>query len=143
MDTVFQVGRCPLVVESVRKTVMEIPGEMKVLMNHVYEFKKGVRSMVLCTLNRDYEDYAEKWMAKNRICYLKQDAGANTFNLYFGKPECMEVIGRIISKPLYKLSPEEDFILGTLLGYDLCQQCRRYCSRKMKHDHDLSVLEMH
>ena len=26
--------------------------------------------------------------------------------------------------------PEEDFILGAMLGYDLCQQCKRYCSKK-------------
>ena len=26
--------------------------------------------------------------------------------------------------------PEEDFILGAMLGYDICQQCKRYCNKK-------------
>ena len=29
-----------------------------------------------------------------------------------------------------QLTPEEDFILGAMLGYDLCAQCERYCKRK-------------
>ena len=30
----------------------------------------------------------------------------------------------------YFLTPEEDFILGAMLGYDICQQCKRYCNKK-------------
>lgn len=30
---------------------------MKVLMNHIYEYKKGVRRMVLFTFNKKYEQY--------------------------------------------------------------------------------------
>ena len=30
------------------------------------------------------------------------------------------------------LTPEEDFMLGTLLGYDIRMQCERYCQRKTK-----------
>jgi hypothetical protein len=29
------------------------------------------------------------------------------------------------------LSPEQDFILGAMLGYDICVQCKRYCDRKV------------
>lgn len=36
----------------------------------------------------------------------------------------------MITRPLDQLSPEEDFILGALLGYDIRMQCERYCSRK-------------
>lgn len=35
-----------------------LPPDMKVLMNHIYEYKKGVRQMVLFTFNKRYEDYA-------------------------------------------------------------------------------------
>ena len=38
--------------------------------------------------------------------------------------------GDIIIRPLNQLTAEEDFILGAMLGYDLCQQCKRYCSKK-------------
>lgn len=36
----------------------------------------------------------------------------------------------MITRPLNQLSPEEDFILGALLGYDIRMQCECYCSRK-------------
>ena len=36
-------------------TASVMPIDMKVLMNHIYEFKKGVRQMVLFTFNKKYE----------------------------------------------------------------------------------------
>ena len=74
---------------------------LKVLMNHIYELNKGVRHMVLFTCNKKY-----------------------------GRRECLEAIRLIVTRPLNQLTPEEDFILGTMLGYDLCAQCERYCKRK-------------
>ena len=35
-----------------------LPIDMKVLMNHIYEYQKGVRRMVLFTFNKKYEDFA-------------------------------------------------------------------------------------
>ena len=35
-----------------------LPPDMKVLMNHIYEYKKGVRQMVLFTFNKRYGIYA-------------------------------------------------------------------------------------
>ncbi len=32
---------------------MVMPIDMKVLMNHIYEFKKGVRQMILFTFNKN------------------------------------------------------------------------------------------
>ena len=42
----------------------------------------------------------------------------------------MDAIRNFVKQPLSNLTPEEDFILGTLLGYDICGQCERYCKRK-------------
>jgi hypothetical protein len=61
-----------------------------------------------------------------------QPAGKNTLNLYFGKKECLDAIRLIATRPLNELTPEEDFILGAMLGYDICAQCERYCERKGK-----------
>lgn len=36
----------------------------------------------------------------------------------------------MVTRPLNQLTPEEDFILGAMLGYDICAQCERYCKRK-------------
>ena len=95
------------------RTTTAIPTELKVLMNHIYELHKGVRHMVLFTCN-----------------YLLQPAGQQNLNVYFGRRECLEAIRLIVTRPLNELTPEEDFILGAMLGYDICAQCERYCKRK-------------
>ena len=53
----------------------KIPGEIKVFLNHIYEYKKGIRSMVLCTINKSYEKIATDRLESQQICYVKQDAG--------------------------------------------------------------------
>ncbi|MCR4852948.1 MAG: DUF2023 family protein [Prevotella sp.] len=107
-----------------------LPADMKVLMNHIYEFKKGVRQMVLFTFNQRYEEFAVKRLRSNGISYIIQPVGNNRLNLFFGRRECLDAIRLIVTRPLNQLSPEEDFILGAMLGYDLCAQCERFCERK-------------
>jgi hypothetical protein len=107
-----------------------IPTELKVLMNHIYEFKKGVRHMVLFTCNKKYGALTTERLDRQGIPYLLQPAGKQAVNIYFGRRECLEAIRLIVTRPLNELTPEEDFILGTMLGYDLCAQCERYCQRK-------------
>ena len=108
----------------------KVPGEIRIFLNHVYEFKKGVRNMVLYTMNKEYEAFAIRRLERQNISYLIQEVNANKINLFFGKAECMDAIRHIIIRPLNHLTPEEDFILGAMLGYDICQQCKRYCNKK-------------
>lgn len=108
------------------------PGDLKVFLNHVYEFKKGIRQMILYTVNRKYEAFAIARLQSQNITYLIQSVDENKINLFFGKPECIHAIACMIDKPLNRLTPEEDFILGAMLGYDICAQCKRYCERKNK-----------
>ena len=61
---------------------------------------------------------------------MKQDAGERSVNIYFGRPECIDAIRLLVTRPLNLLTPEEDFILGALLGYDICMQCERFCTKK-------------
>ena len=114
------------------KTTNINPVELKVFLNHVYEFKKGVRQMVLYTMNKKYEDFAIRRLNSQGIAYLIQPAGRNSVNLFFGKSECIEVIKHLVNCPLYELSPEKDFILGAMLGYNICDQCKRYCNQMEK-----------
>ena len=46
------------------------PVELKVFLNHIYEFKKGVRQMVLYTTNRKYEDFAVKRLTNRKINHI-------------------------------------------------------------------------
>ena len=106
------------------------PMELKVLMNHIYELHKGVRHMVLFTCNKKYSELAIQRLESQGIPYLLQTAGQQNLNVYFGRRECLEAIRLIVTRPLNQLTPEEDFILSAMLGYDLCAQCERYCKRK-------------
>ena len=110
-----------------------VPEEIKVLLNHIYEYKKGVRHLILHTLNKCYLPIAIERLKSQGICYTVQEASEHAVNLYFGRLECVETIRLITTRPLNQLSPEEDFILGALLGYDLRMQCERFRKRKKRH----------
>ena len=49
------------------------PADLKVLFNHIYEYKKGVRRMVLYTVNRKYLDFAVQVNQHNQIMSLWQN----------------------------------------------------------------------
>lgn len=108
------------------------PIDMKVLMNHIYEYKKGVRRMILFTFNKKYEAAAISRLESQNIKYLIRPVGNDRLNLFFGREECIEAIRLMVDKPLNQLTPEEDFILGAMLGYDICAQCERFCERKQR-----------
>ncbi len=105
-------------------------GEFKVLSNYIYEFKKGVRNLVLYTMDVRHKEMACRRLEGAGIDYLMQRVNDRNVNFYFGEPECLNVVRSFLDRPLNKLTPEEDFILGTLLGYDLRKQCSRFCERK-------------
>ena len=109
------------------------PADMKVFLNHIYEFKKGVRQMVLYTTNKKYQEVAVKRLQSQRINFVIQQVDSERINLFFGREECIDAIRMMVTRPLNQLTPEEDFILGAMLGYDICGQCKRYCDRKSRH----------
>ena len=112
-------------------TVVDInPSELRVFFNHIYEYQKGVRKMVLYTSLRMHVPFITNRLKKLNIAYVIQPVDNKRVNIYFGNDECIEVIRKMVTRPLNLLSPEEDFILGALLGYDISVQCKRYCSRK-------------
>lgn len=104
---------------------------MKVFLHQIYECKKGVRSMVLCTLPDSCMELAKKKLEKNAIDYMIRSIGNQRFNIFFGERVCLDVVDRFGDKPLNQLTPEEDFILGAMLGYSICGQCKRYCQRQV------------
>lgn len=106
---------------------------MNVFYHLIYEYKKGIRSMMLCTLTSDMEERAKKKLDKNQINYKIQRLKNGNINIFFGKEECLLVAGKICGdKPLNLLTPEQDFILGILLGYSVSEQCNRYCRKEKK-----------
>ncbi len=109
-----------------------MPAEMKVFLNHVYELEKGVRRMALYTADRKFEPMVVERLQRHKIAYLIQPVDEKKMNLFFGHASCIDAVKKIATRPLYQLTPEEDFILGALLGYDIAAQCDRYCQRKSR-----------
>ena len=103
---------------------------MKIFNHHIYEFKKGLRNLVLCTLSLDDTLPAINKLYKYDISNIVWEVSDNKVNIFFGNSECIEVIKSFNKKSLTQLTSEEDFILGIMLGYDRLLQCKRYLERK-------------
>ena len=107
-------------------------GELKIFMHQIYEFKKGVRNLVLCTMCPTCAALVAERLRGQRIEYLIQEVTDNKVNLYFGKRACLDAVRAFIDKPLNRLTPEQDFMLGAMLGYDIIQQCERFCRQRSR-----------
>jgi len=63
---------------------------IKVFLHQIYEFKKGVRNLVLCTMCKSCADLVTERLREQKIEYLIQEVVQNKVNLYFGKRSCLE-----------------------------------------------------
>ena len=102
--------------------------DLRVFMHHIYEYKKGLRSLILTTEKASNRDYIKYRLEKEKIPYLIQDVSDRSINVFFGNEDCIKVVSTF-DKHLNKLSPEHDFMLGIMLGYDRILQCKRYMQR--------------
>lgn len=103
--------------------------DLRVFHHHIYEFKKGIRNLILTTEKSKYKQSIENKLKKEKINYLIHDIDSNKINVYFGTKECVDVV-RTFSPKLNELTPEQDFMLGIMLGYDRVKQCERYMKIK-------------
>lgn len=104
--------------------------ELKLFMHHIYEYKKGVRNLFLCTTSFICGNLLINRLQNQGIPFTQQKVSSRKVNIYFGKEACINVVKSFIDKPLNELTAEEDFMLGTMLGYDITMQCDRYWKRK-------------
>lgn len=102
---------------------------MKLFMHQIYEYRKGVRQLVLCTMCTACAKIMRERLESQGIPYLEQPVGERKVNLYFGNAVCLKVVQTFIHKAMHELTPAEDFMLGAMLGYDIRQQCERFCKR--------------
>ena len=104
-------------------------GHLKVFNHHVYEYRKGLRHLALQTLPSEHASWIIPRLEQLGIDYLIFQAGDRNINVFLGDPECLAVLRRIGKFDLSHYSPEEDFILGIMLGYGRRQQCLRYLAQ--------------
>lgn len=112
---------------------MEVENENHfVFLHHIYEYKKGLRNLVLHTTNKKSKKRIKERLLRENIHNIIYDIGSKNINVFFGSKTCIEIIKHINKEKLFDFSDEEDFILGTMLGYDRDIQCKRYLEKKNK-----------
>lgn len=104
---------------------------MKVFNHHLYEYKRGLRNLILHTTKESDQGYIEKRLQDENIDYLISKVNSSKINVFFGHRLCIGVIRSFNTTSLNKLTDEQDFILGIMLGYDRIKQCERYIKRKV------------
>ncbi len=103
---------------------------MTVFSHHIYEYEKGIRKLILHTLPAANRYAVEYKLKKKGIAYHIMRNGKDKINVFFGNSSCIDVIKSFGDKSLTDYSPEEDFMLGIMLGYDKLIQTNRYLQRK-------------
>jgi len=104
-----------------------------VLNEQIYGYKHGIRPLVLQTMQVEDKAAIEKRLQRDKLNYHLQEApGGRNLNVFFGDKPCVDVVKTFGSTTLSKLSPEKDFILGIMLGYNKTKQCERYLKLKEK-----------
>lgn len=105
--------------------------DLRVFHHHIYEYKKGIRNLILTTEKDKYRDTIERRLQKEQINYVIHEVGNGKINVYFGDKPCIEVV-KTLNPRLNEQTPEEDFMLGIMLGYDKVRQCDRYLNKRNK-----------
>lgn len=103
---------------------------MQVFYHLVYEYQKGLRDLCLFTCSDDLEDKIKSALEKQNIEYSICALKDNKINVFFGMPACLKIIKQFSCEELDKLTNEEDFMLGMMLGYAKPQQYERFLARQ-------------
>ena len=103
---------------------------MEVFHHLVYEYQKSLRDLCLFTCSSEFKERIKTALNKQKIKYFICNMENDKINVFFGMPHCIEIVKQFSSYELNKLSTEEDFILGMMLGYGKAQQYKRYLTRK-------------
>jgi hypothetical protein len=100
------------------------------IVNHaIYEYDKGVRALFMVTMDRADLPAALARLAHARLATHVHAVGNAKVNLFFGRTAHVDCVRSFVDRPLSELTPHEDFMLGTLLGYDRERQCERFLER--------------
>ncbi|OON87115.1 DUF2023 family protein [Pyramidobacter sp. YE332] len=101
---------------------------MEVFRHHIYEFKKGLRNLILHTAPLGDVPEIERTLQAQGIAYRLAYLKNGHVNVFFGSSDCIRVLEIIGKNNLCDFTKEEDFILGIMLGYGRLEECRRFIS---------------
>ena len=103
--------------------------DLRVFHHHIYEYKKGIRNLIITTEKAKHRDSIENRLVHENIDYVIHEIPNGKINVYFGEKDCVNVV-KTFNPKLNELTAEQDFILGIMLGYDRVKQCERYLKIK-------------
>ncbi len=115
--------------------------DIQILIHHIYEYNKGIRNMILHTMSSEQRDLAEFILNQKNIDYIVQEVNSNKINIFFGSKYCVDIIRSFENIVLSDYTPEQDFILGIMLGYDRKEQCKRYIKMHAKRESQVLVAD--
>ena len=102
---------------------------MELFKNLIYEYKKGMRDLALYTCSVEDTDMYRGFLEITKTPYHIEELGNNKINIFMGNPKCLDILSKFSHNDLSKITPEEDFILGIMLGYSREEQYTRILSR--------------
>ncbi len=103
---------------------------MDVFFHLLYEHSRGLRDLALYTIAPEQQERVERELITEGVAYLFRPLEDGRVNVYFGHPACVDVVRAFGACPHCRLTPEQDFMLGIMLGYDRTRQCERYLARR-------------
>lgn len=103
---------------------------MQVFYHLIYEYQKGLRDLCLWTCRGVCCEKIKQALESQGIDYIIIPVDTEKINIFFGMPSCLDIIKQFSSTELNKITDEEDFILGMMLGYARQQQYKRFLTRK-------------
>ncbi|MDR1834858.1 MAG: DUF2023 family protein [Fusobacteriaceae bacterium] len=103
---------------------------LSVFFHMLYELNKGLRTLSLLTTSEKNVGLIMEQLEKCKYDSIVETLQSGYVNIFFGKPDSVNVIRSFRKTTLRDFTLEEDFILGVLLGYNKDQQCKRYLTRK-------------
>ncbi len=115
---------------SINSQLNDHNSSLQVFYHHIYEYKKGLRNLVLFTGAAKFKEKIKQRLENDNIDFVIDHVDQEKINVYFGAFHCVEVIKTFSTLKLNEISLEQDFILGIMLGYDRTQQCKRYLDRR-------------
>ena len=103
---------------------------MDVFYHLMYEHGRGLRDLALYTVAPEQQEEVARALDLESVSYLFRPIEDGRVNVYFGHQACVDVVASFGSCPNCHLTPEQDFMLGIMLGYDRTRQCERFLARR-------------
>ncbi len=96
----------------------------------LYDISRGLRDLALYTIHPEDQNMIEAELLREGVAYMFRPIEDGRVNVYFGHQACIDVVQTFEGCPHCQHTPEQDFILGIMLGYDRTRQCERFLERR-------------